>query len=69
MTPLVIYLFNPFPEPGLRRALAKLKNSLETKPRPIYVLYHNPLMESVLNQAGLRRITGTHQYSIFAATH
>jgi len=67
-TPLVIYLFNPFPEPGLRRALTKLKNSLLTKPRPIYVLYHNPLMESLLNQAGLTRITGTHQYSIFTAT-
>jgi len=68
MTPLVIYLFNPFPEPGLRRALAKLKNSLQTKPRPTYVLYHNPLMEAVVNQAGLTQITGTHQYSIFAAT-
>ena len=68
MAPLVIYLFNPFPEAGLRRALAKLKNSRQIKPRPIYVLYHNPLMESLLNQAGLTRITGTHQYSIFAAT-
>jgi len=69
LTPLVIYLFNPFPEPGLRRALAELKNSLLRNPRPIYVLYHNPLMESVLKQAGLRQITGTHQYSIFAVTH
>lgn len=67
MAPLVIYLFNPFPEAGLRRALATLKESLQAKQRPVYVLYHNPLLEAVLQNAGLRRITGTHQYSIFAA--
>jgi len=67
ISPLVIYLFNPFPEPGLRRALSKLKESLQANPRSAYVIYHNPQLESGLNQAGLKRITGTHQYSIFAA--
>jgi predicted RNA methylase len=65
--PLIIYLFNPFPESGLRRALANLKKSLEVKPRPIYVLYHNPQLEPVLTDSGVTRITGTHQYSIFTA--
>ena len=51
----------------LWRALATLKESLQAKQRPVYVLYHNPLLEAVLQNAGLRRITGTHQYSIFAA--
>ncbi|HXJ91124.1 MAG TPA: class I SAM-dependent methyltransferase [Candidatus Binatia bacterium] len=68
ISPLVIYLFNPFPEPGLRRALSRLKESLQSNPRSAYVIYHNPQLESVLNQANLKRITGTHQYSIFAAT-
>jgi SAM-dependent methyltransferase len=67
MTPLVIYLFNPFPEAGLRRALMKLNDSVQINPRPIYVLYHNPLLEPVLIQAGLTRVAGTHQYSIWAA--
>jgi SAM-dependent methyltransferase len=65
---LVIYLFNPFPESGLRRALANLEDSLEAHPRPTYVVYHNPQLEAVLNETGrLKRILGTHQYSIFAA--
>jgi predicted RNA methylase len=65
---LVIYLFNPFTESGLRRALANLENSLEANPRPTYVVYHNPQLETVLNQTGrLKRIVGTHQYSIFSA--
>lgn len=63
---LVIYLFNPFPESGLRRALANLETSLTEHPRPICVVYHNPQLESLLNETGrLRRIAGTHQYSIF----
>ena len=65
---LVIYLFNPFPESGLRRALANVKNSLGESLRPTYVVYHNPQLEAVLNETGrLKRILGTHQYSIFAA--
>jgi SAM-dependent methyltransferase len=65
--PLVIYLFNPFPESGLRRALTNLRESLKKKPRPTYVLYHNPQLEQILMDAALlRKIAGTHQYSIFS---
>jgi len=67
---LVIFLFNPFPESGLRRALANLQKSLDAHPRPIYVVYHNPQLETVLNETGrLKRIAGTHQYSVFTAAH
>lgn len=67
--PLVIYLFNPFPEAGLRRTLANLRQSLDAKPRAVYVLYHNPQLEHVLAGSGfLNKIGGTHQYSIFAAS-
>ena len=62
---LVIYLFNPFPESGVRRALANLENALGADPRAIYVVYHNPQQETVLTETGrLKRIVGTHQYSI-----
>ncbi len=66
--PLVIYLFNPFPESGLRMLLRNLERSLAEHPRPVYVLYHNPLLEHALREsARLGRICGTHQYSIFSA--
>ncbi len=66
--PLVLYLFNPFPEAGLRRVLANLEESLRANPRSLYVLYHNPLLEHVLAQSStLRKIGGTQQYSMFTA--
>ena len=64
--PLVIFLFNPFPESGMRRVVANLEQSLRVHPRPVYVLYHNPLLEHTLSERGpLRKIAGTHQYSLF----
>src|ERR1700691_3968548 len=53
--PLVLYLFNPLPESGLRQMLANLDRSLAANPRPAYVLYHNPLLEHVL--AGTAQLT------------
>lgn len=64
--PLVIYLFNPFPESGMRRVFVNLEQTLRAHPRPVYVLYHNPLLEYVLGEsARLRKIAGTRQYSLF----
>lgn len=66
--PLLVYLFNPFPESGLRRAIANLVSDLERRPRTAYVLYHNPQLEDVLRETGrFTKIAATHQYSIFAA--
>jgi SAM-dependent methyltransferase len=63
--PTVLYLFNPFPEEGLKRAIANLEQSLQAHPRAVYVLYHNPLLEHVLNETtALTRVGGTHQYSL-----
>jgi len=67
--PLVLYLFNPLPESGLRRVMASLELSLRAQPRAVYVLYHNPLLEHVLSESAmLTKIGGTHQYSIYAFT-
>jgi hypothetical protein len=64
--PLVIYLFNPFPESGMRQVFRNLEQSLLHHPRPVYVLYHNPLLEHVLSEdAPLKKIASTHQYSLF----
>jgi SAM-dependent methyltransferase len=64
--PLVMYLFNPLPESSLRQVVANLEQSLYAHPRAAYVLYHNPLLEHAVSESKvLRKIGGTHQYSIF----
>jgi SAM-dependent methyltransferase len=66
--PTVLFLFNPFPEAGLRRVIANLEWSLREHPRVVYVLYHNPLLERVLEEGGaLKKIYGTHQYAVYAS--
>lgn len=67
--PTVLYLFNPFPEAGLRRMIAGLERSLREHPRAVYVVYHNPLLGRVLDEnVGLKKIIGTHQFAIYQAT-
>jgi Histone methylation protein DOT1 len=67
--PIVLYLFNPFPEPGLKRTLANLKMRLEANPSAIYLLYHNPVLEHILgSQPFLKKIIGGDQYSLYAAS-
>jgi SAM-dependent methyltransferase len=64
--PTVLYLFNPLPESGLAKMISNLEGSLREHPRPVFVLYHNPLLESVLTRStALEKIAGTQQYSIF----
>jgi hypothetical protein len=65
-TPLVLYLFNPLPEAGLRRVLRNLERSLEQSPRWVWVVYHNPAMNSVLEASrALVKVGGTGQFSVF----
>ena len=64
--PLLIYLFNPFPESVLRRVLANLRRALDENPRTAYIIYYNPQHADILAEAGyLQKIAGTHQYSIY----
>ena len=66
LEPTVLYLFNPFPEAGLRRVIGNLEQNLREHPRVVCVLYHNPLLEHVLGEsAALKKIGGTHQYAIY----
>ena len=65
--PTVLYLFNPLPESGLVTLIGNLEQSLRAHPRPVFVLYHNPLLQQVLTQsAAFDKISGTNQYSLFA---
>ena len=63
---LLIYLFNPFPESGLRQFVANLEASQRAKARPLYVLYYNPLLEHVFAESRMfKKISSTHQYSVW----
>ncbi|MBV8052448.1 MAG: class I SAM-dependent methyltransferase, partial [Acidobacteriaceae bacterium] len=67
--PMVLYLFNPLPEPGLVSLLGNLERSLKENPRPVYVLYHNPLLEHLLvDSKWLHKVGGTNQYAVFATS-
>lgn len=64
--PTVLYLFNPLPEEGLVQVIANLDRSLRERARPLYVLYHNPLLDHVLaNCSGLRKLSSTYQYCVY----
>jgi SAM-dependent methyltransferase len=66
LEPLVVYLFNPLPEVGLRKVIRNLDASLRESPRPAYVIYINPVHEQTLSSAvAIRKFWGTHQYSLY----
>jgi SAM-dependent methyltransferase len=66
--PTVLYLFNPLPQLGFIQMLRNLEHSLLQKPRSLYLLYHNPLLEGELvNCKFLRKISGTEQYSLYSS--
>jgi len=67
--PTVLFLFNPFPEHGLKQVIANLELSLEQHPRAVYLLYHNPLLAHVLDKsAAFRNLAQTHQYAVYRTT-
>ncbi len=67
--PLLVYLFNPLPESGLRRTITNLARSLEMNPRAAYILYHNPQLEHVLMETTkFEKIAGTQQFSCFTVS-
>ncbi|HEY6303879.1 MAG TPA: class I SAM-dependent methyltransferase [Terriglobales bacterium] len=64
--PLVLYLFNPLPQRALSGVLERLEKSLARVPRPVWVVYHNPLLERVLNASDfVEKAAGTSQYSVY----
>ncbi len=65
-SPLVLYLFNPLPEVGLQRVLRNLEQSLEQSARPVWIVYHNPLLDGALaGSPCLERASVTPQYSVY----
>jgi|SRR5271166_2351030 len=64
--PLVLYLFNPLPERALSEVVQRLGKSLAEAPRPLWIVYHNPQLESTVSASGfLEKAGGTPQYSVY----
>lgn len=67
--PLVVYLFNPFAETVLERVIANLEKSIHEHPRPVYLVYHNPLLEAVVAKCRvLNKLGHYHQYVVYGST-
>lgn len=65
-TPLVVYLFNPLPEAGLQQTIRNLEDSWKQSPRTIWIVYHNPLLESVLIESEVfAKERSEPEYSVF----
>lgn len=64
--PLVVYLFNPFPEPVFARVLENLRVSVEQDPRPVFVAYRYLQFENLLAKcAWLQKVAGTEQWAVY----
>lgn len=66
--PLVVFMFHPLPESGFRKVIANLAQTFRENPRPVWLVYANPLFENIVLKSGwFRRTAGTQQYTIFLA--
>ena len=67
--PIVVFLFNPLPESALRAFLQNLENSLRQYPRPLLMVYANPILEKIFTGRPLLiSLGGTHQFSLFRSS-
>jgi predicted RNA methylase len=48
--PLVIFMFNPFKEPLVRRFADNLRRSLDQCPRHVVIVYYNPMCKQVFEE-------------------
>ncbi len=64
--PLVVYLFNPFPEAVFAAVLTHLRKSRQAKPRPVFIAYRSPESEKLLAESDwLQKIKGTEQWVVY----
>ena len=65
---LVVFMFHPLPDAAFQKVITNLQTSLRRYPRPVWLVYANPLFESIVLKTGsFRKTGGSLQYSIFAA--
>jgi SAM-dependent methyltransferase len=65
--PLVVYLFNPFPEPVFVAVMERLRQSALTTSRPLFLAYRYTEFESLLEKCDwLEKIAGTEQWTVYS---
>jgi hypothetical protein len=66
----VLYFYNPFGEEIMVRMIERIRASLEEMPRPIKIVYENPLCDCVLMSGipGLRRIVNADRFKTYEWT-
>jgi SAM-dependent methyltransferase len=66
--PLLVYLFNPFPEYVFATVLANVEKTWREHPRPIYIVYNTPLAKSAIEGASfLQKLRDTDRYQLYRA--
>jgi len=66
LEPLVVYLFNPFPEPVFVAVMERLRQSAETSGMPLFLAYRYTEFESLLKKYDwLKKIAGTEQWAVY----
>jgi SAM-dependent methyltransferase len=64
--PAVVFLFNPLPKAALRKVVGNLELSLNRAPRPVYVVYVNPMFEpAIADFKSLTKLNGSDQCLFF----
>jgi SAM-dependent methyltransferase len=64
--PLVVYLFNPFPEPVFAAVLERLRQSVVKNPRPVFVAYRYVEFEGLLQKCDwLEKVAGAEQWAVY----
>jgi SAM-dependent methyltransferase len=59
----VFYFFNPFDETVLGRVLDNITASLNSSPRTVWLIYHNPLWSYVIERWSMFRKISTHEHA------
>jgi SAM-dependent methyltransferase len=66
--PMLLYLFNPFPDYVFEAVLRKLEKSVSEFPRPVYIVYNTPMEKPVIERARfLQKLRETDRYQIYRA--
>ncbi len=67
--PLVIFLFDPFPEEILREVIEGVERSLKQTPRKVFLAYQNPISGWVIAESPVfHKLADTIQYAVFEST-
>ncbi|MEO1338789.1 MAG: hypothetical protein AAFV29_24315 [Myxococcota bacterium] len=59
--PLVLYLYNPFQPPVIRRVLTNLRIAYDRAPRSMWIIYYMPVHRHHLDRDGLWTVVEEHR--------